>query len=318
MALLETQHVSNHDYSFQQLRHYTEKLAGVYQEGVYGATDLKVVQRGAGANMSVDVGAGDAWVKADQGTRNGLYFQTNDATVNVVVTAAHATLPRIDQAVLTVNDGTAGVGSGDTATLTVLAGTATSGATLDNRNGAAALGNNRIRLADILVPAASSSVVTANIRDRRPWARGFYNRLVRNGAGTDYSTTSSAFSVVDSTNLAIRFELAQAALVRLRLQAAVAHNVISGLSTYGFQIDGDYPLFGANLDATSLSIPCHPIVAGDYVLGQLTNTLSLAAGGHLMQLAFARETAGTTFIGMQTGQRIILEVEEITRQNVAN
>jgi hypothetical protein len=55
------------------------------------------------------------------------------------------------------------------AKLQVVAGVATVGATLDNRNNAGAAPANSILLADVLIPAASASVTTANIRDRRPF-----------------------------------------------------------------------------------------------------------------------------------------------------
>src|SRR3954465_3615681 len=108
------------------------------QEGVVGATGLKVAQRGAGANQSVDVGAGFAWVQIDTGTRNGMGHVTNDATANVDLTAANGTNPRIDQIILRWNDSSIPTGSGNVPTLEVLTGTATSGATLANRTGAAA------------------------------------------------------------------------------------------------------------------------------------------------------------------------------------
>src|SRR4051794_11835598 len=105
------------------------------QEGAVGATDLKAAQRAAGANMSVDVAAGQAWVQIDTGTRNGLGHVVNDATANVAVTASNATNPRVDQVVLQWNETAIPTGAGDVPTLRVLAGTATAGATLDNRTG---------------------------------------------------------------------------------------------------------------------------------------------------------------------------------------
>jgi hypothetical protein len=177
VALLETMHIEGHDYSFKQLRHMLQNALGRMQEGVCAASDFLVTQRGAGANMSVDVGAGNAWVDMDTGTRNGTYFQHNDAAVNVAVGAAHATLPRVDQLVLQINDPNV-TGVLDVAELKVLPGTPTAGAQISSplggsyRAGAAALGNDRIRLADILVPAAAATIVNANIVDRRQMADG--------------------------------------------------------------------------------------------------------------------------------------------------
>ena len=157
---------------FQRLRTLFDELAPAPGEGVLSYGDLRVSQRGAGANQSVDITAGTGWVRIDTGTRNGLAHCYSDATANVAVGAAHATLPRIDMVALRYNDSALPTGSGNTPTLEIIAGTATGGATLDNRTGAAALPNDCMLLADILVPAASSSVVDANIRDRRPFQAG--------------------------------------------------------------------------------------------------------------------------------------------------
>lgn len=164
----------NNPVTYARMRATMLESGGGLQEGVIGANDLKVAQRGAGANMSVDVPTGAAWVQIDTGTRNGLGHVYNDATANVTVTASNGTNPRIDQIILRWNDTSIPTGSGNVPTLEVLTGTATSGATLDNRTGAAALPNDCLRLADLLIPTSSTSVTTANIRDRRPWARGAY------------------------------------------------------------------------------------------------------------------------------------------------
>lgn len=203
MALLETMHLEGQDYTFKQLRHLLEKQAGVGQEGVVAQGDYKATQRGAGANMSVDVAAGDAWVKMDTGTRNGLYLQTNDGVVNVPVGAAHATLPRLDQLVLQVND-TNVAGALNVGELKILPGTATAGATLANRLGAAAVGNDRFVVADILVPAASVTVVNANLRDRRPWACGIDLLKVRPSAAHSY--VGAALVAIDAVNYSARVE----------------------------------------------------------------------------------------------------------------
>lgn len=135
-------------------------------EGVVNATDLAVAQRGAGANMSVDVAAGTAWVQGDSSATQPIYRCYNDATVNLAVSAAHATLPRIDIVVAEVRDAAfAGVSSDWRPR--VIAGTPTSGATLTNRAGAPALPASCLWLADVLVPGAATTVVTANIGNKR-------------------------------------------------------------------------------------------------------------------------------------------------------
>ena len=83
------------------------------------------------------------------------------------MTAAHASLPRLDQVVLRVYENTHDGSGLNTARIETVDGTATAGATLANRNGAAALPASSIRLADVLIAAASSSIPSGNISDRR-------------------------------------------------------------------------------------------------------------------------------------------------------
>lgn len=132
-------------------------------EGVVGTADMAVAQRGAGANMSVDIAAGEAWVLGESVALQGLYHGYNDATFNLTgFTSAHATLPRIDRVALRVRDAFHGDAANDL-TFVIVTGTATSGATLSNLTGAAAVAANHLLLANVLIPAASSSITTANI-----------------------------------------------------------------------------------------------------------------------------------------------------------
>lgn len=162
-------------YPFQRVRYMLEHL--VPQEGVWGAGDLKVSQRGAGANMSVDVAAGAAFVKGDTGTRQGIYHLVNDGVVNLAVPAAHGSLPRVDQVIARIFDSSVSGGS-DTPTLSILQGTATASAQCADptaasyRAGAAALPSDAIRLADIHVPATDTTITDNQIANRRQMARG--------------------------------------------------------------------------------------------------------------------------------------------------
>jgi hypothetical protein len=136
-------------------------------EGTLGAGDLAVAQRAAGANMSVDIAAGAAWVKGDDDVNaQPTYRVRNDATVNLAVSASDATKPRVDRIVARVRD-SAFAGVSLAWTLEVVPGVATTGATLANLSGAAAVPNTTLLLANVLVPAASTTVVTANIDDKR-------------------------------------------------------------------------------------------------------------------------------------------------------
>lgn len=202
MALISPEFLQTQKYSALRDR-LAFQHGGSIQPGAWDATDFKVIQRAAGASMAVDINAGFAVVGASSGGNFGYYHVQNDASItNVAVTASHATLPRIDSVYLTVNDSTNGGDANDIPAITVLAGTATSGATLDNRTGAPTPPTDALLLADLLIPAASTSVVTANIRDRRPWARGAFRRIAYTAGNIVYSMPASNPSGPGLMNLA--------------------------------------------------------------------------------------------------------------------
>jgi hypothetical protein len=148
------------------------------QEGALSALAYKVSQRGAGANMSVDVDADDAGgflVKGDAVTAQGLYFvPPHSGTINLDVAANASGNPRIDSVVLEAKDTTHDASGLTVARARIITGTPTSGATLDNRSGAPALPNGAARLADILVANGAASITDAVIRDKRTMARGAF------------------------------------------------------------------------------------------------------------------------------------------------
>jgi hypothetical protein len=116
--------------SYTRMRQLLATSGGGLQEGVIGAGDLKVSQRALGANPSVDVAVGDAWVQYDTGTRNGLSHVWSDAVANVAINASDVTNPRIDQIGVQLNDVGVGAGTGgNTPALRYVPGTATPGTT---------------------------------------------------------------------------------------------------------------------------------------------------------------------------------------------
>jgi len=113
--------------------------------------------------MSVDIAAGYAYLHATTVTAQGVYGAYNDAVYNLTgFTAAHATNPRVDRVALRLRDAFHGDAANDW-TFVILTGTATAGATLANLTGAAAVPANHLLLANILIPANATSVITANI-----------------------------------------------------------------------------------------------------------------------------------------------------------
>ena len=141
------------------LRRMTTSLVGD-TTGVVLSTDLAVTERGAGANMSVDVAAGRAFIEGDEGAFQGTYHVENRATVNLTVTASHATLDRIDLVVAKVEDSDYS-GATDAWSLAIVDGTAAGSPSAPSAPA------NSITLASIYVTALDSSIVDAQITDLR-------------------------------------------------------------------------------------------------------------------------------------------------------
>jgi hypothetical protein len=288
---------------------------GGLQAGVVGANDLKVAQRGAGANMSVDVPAGAAWVAITSGTRNGLGHVYNDATANVTVTASNATNPRIDSIILRWNDSSIPTGSGNVPTLEVATGTATAGATLDNRTGAATPTGDFLRLADILVPATSTSVVTANIRDRRPWARGAYSRIVDTGG--DYAgVVNATVLALSTTRLRMRVECSG---TTLRVIARVRHTLpatVGAEAGFAPLVDGTVPTEVSNANGIQSSTLTQNVATAYDTGAHWAWDIVPAAGSHLIDLGLRSPSGSTVHATAQLPLAFI--VEEIVRQQANN
>jgi hypothetical protein len=137
---------------------------GLIGPGVLALNDFRVAS--AGTSMVLTVGPSTAgyvnaaFIALDALGGTERYETTGQPTVTIG--AADATNPRIDRVVLTRS----GVDS-QAATPGVIVGTPSSGATLDNLTGAAAIPVGSLLLADVLVPAGAVVVASANVRDRR-------------------------------------------------------------------------------------------------------------------------------------------------------
>lgn len=121
---------------------------------------LQVTQRGAGANMSVDVAAGACVIQGDDVAGQGKYKCVNDAgAFNVTVPAAPASGTRVHRVVARIKDK---LHSGSWTTYEW-----TAELLADTGSGTPALPNSAISLARVSVTAGQVSVLTANITDDR-------------------------------------------------------------------------------------------------------------------------------------------------------
>ena len=122
--------------------------------------DLEVTQRAAGANMSVDVASGNAFIQGTDAAWQGMYHVSNDAAENLTITAADPTDDRIDLIVATVRDSTY-AGANDDWLLQVVTGTPSPAPAPPS------LPDNSLVLAEVLVGAGVTSIVDADITDER-------------------------------------------------------------------------------------------------------------------------------------------------------
>jgi hypothetical protein len=203
----------------------------------------------------------------------------------------------------------------------VLAGTATGGATLDNRTGAAALPSSAIRLADVLVAATDTAITNSEIRDRRPWARGANFRIVRNqnaAAGSDYTSTAPNIAVIDATNLSPRIECTGVP-VRATLIAGWSHSAGTGHFIYvsplvdGAGVDGMAGV-GASGASASLTAQSTGTAAN---LGVFQWEFTPAAGSHVIAPGFGTDAA-TLSVLCRTALPIVWKVEELVLQDAKN
>jgi hypothetical protein len=124
----------------------------------FGAA-LRVTQTGAGA-MSVDVASGIAHVPGDESAAQGTYVCINDAAVTLTIATADGADDRIDAVVATVRDSFYSGGDDDWL-LQVITGTAEAVPSLPT------LPNNSLLLAEVLVQASVTTILDADITDRR-------------------------------------------------------------------------------------------------------------------------------------------------------
>lgn len=144
-------------YPAAEFRQLIDKVA---RSGVCGLDDLRVTQRAAGANLTIDFKAGSAFIPGTSVARQGKFLVDSTGIVN---SGTNLLVPgsgtRTHRAIARILDKQA-AGSAYGWTLEVLE---------DTGSGMPALPASSIDLASIAVPTGSASITDAMIRDRRPW-----------------------------------------------------------------------------------------------------------------------------------------------------
>lgn len=161
MTFLTPSILNSQAYDFAALRQIWN--GRLIQSGVLNKGDLALSAKGSQPPMGITVAAGEAWIKSTSVLWNGAYHVINDAPVDLLLSAADATNPRIDRIILRMNDTTDLASLTDEATLEALPGTPTGGATLTNLNGAQTEPANSLTLGFVLVGAGVTSVAGAQI-----------------------------------------------------------------------------------------------------------------------------------------------------------
>jgi hypothetical protein len=264
--------------------------AGILQEGV--VDNSLFVTSG-----SVGFPRGGGFVK-DEGVTNRLYH-VDPGSVTLTVPANSSGNPRVDSVVID-KDGVPAY----------IAGTATVGATLNNRTGAPTVPNNSMRLADVLVANGAASVPNSVIRDRRPWARGAFYSYERPAASGDYSTSSTTFVAIDSTNMNPRIECSGLPL-RFTFEAVVSHSATN--STF-FKLLMDGATSVAETQVNSPGAGVNVPLTWSVVLP----LSAIPAGSHTFQLQYAVGISGTSTVKAGASYRPNFTLEELLRQNMAN
>lgn len=232
--------------------------------GVATSGDLCVTERGAGANMSVDVGVGGCMVGGTENAEQGSYYVHNaTAVVNVAISASDATNPRIDIIGVQIRDSEYS-GANDDARIVVVTGTP-AGVPAEPT-----LPANFLTLARVDVPALDTAIGNAQITDRR--------RRVTALGGTIVVATDATLPTVNLWNGMMAFVLSHSSFgnkpvllarsggawveaqmvgrVGCTLRRAAVQNIPSGvLTAYSFDTE-DYDSDGfIAVPATTVTIP---------------------------------------------------------------
>lgn len=277
-------------------------------EGVMGQSDFRVAQRGAGANMSVDIAAGSAVVRGDTIARQGFYHVVNDATINAAITSNSSGNPRVDRVTLQCSDSTDSGSGTDISVINVLAGTPVGGATLDNLSGAQNIPNNQLHLADVVVANGAASITDANIRSRRTFAKPLIPPLV---GLTDVDQVplvpAAGLAVISNAALSVSHTTLQTAILvtiprrivgATKLRWRYAQNSAAAMT--GNYIFAIYDASGRAVAATSSTAFTGATSSIQVRSEALTATTTFEAGAYYLFMGNTATTASSTigFVGV--------------------
>jgi hypothetical protein len=268
--------------------------------GLFASGDFAVSQRAAGANMSVDIAQGRACVDPG-GTHQGIYLarRTSATAYNTSAdggytwTAADATNPRIDLLCIEAKD-TDEDASGVTGwRFRIVDGTPSASATHQLETAAwPAVPTGCLPITAIRVPAAATTLTTANITNLNPIAGGRGSALY---TATAETTTSTSYTRLTTPDLAFVYVPNSSARLRVGYKAHWKVSVASGTQTVALFLNSQQLRYGAAAAAAAVQ---------EYAVTSLTTSYShlTTDGGNSASLGFIYGSGGADVSDVSTGQ----------------
>lgn len=271
-------------YSGSELRQFAQALLS--GEGVIGPSSLLVAQRGAGANFSVDIAAGQAAVLGGDVANQGTYVCTNTAgAYNLVTPGAPGSGTRYHRVVAQVRDKTCN-GSWTTYDwVPVLV--------QDTGAGLPAEPASSVSLAQVAITLGQASVLNANITDLRPiiqplqpYAGAFASvdtgETTASGSFTDLTTTGPFVTVVTGTT------------AKVSLYCKGGSDSAVGGTLMGYAVTGASTIAAA----VPYSIGNYKLPAGSYLyVGATFLQTGLIPGSNTFTAKYLANSAGNATFG---------------------
>jgi hypothetical protein len=277
---------------------YTAQGSGIL--GITGA-DGKVTQNGT-PNMSVNVAPFRCVVAGTENALQGIYQGWLDASANVVIAASDPSNPRIDLIVARFKDAQY---SGATNSFTVEAVTGTAAGSPV----APAAPANSFIIAQIAVAAAATTVVTANITDKRVWTAPRSWVMPWGIVGVAIVTSNSQGTItaeVDVTGLTTSWTAVANRVYRTKTYIEAASSV--GTDVIQTKIcDGS----SAQLQRSELTLPSTTF--GQTILCELVEIGTVAAGVATRKLRILRAsgTGVVSIVNAASNRPFIITVEDL-------
>lgn len=261
-------------------------------EGITDLGALAVSQRGAGANMSVDVAAGQAVVQGDDSSVQGMYGVWNDATKNLTISASDPTNARYDLVVARVKDSFYS-GATDAFSLEVITGTPAGSPAEPS------LPNNCLKLASVLVAAGATSITNAAITDKRALTRPWHTAWGIVGYAAQTATQSGFITEADIAGCSVTFTAVAGRRYRTTLripdvQCGASTVCLPRIKANGTQIGGGSGTvgFGSSIDFSIMA-------------------LSTGTGASATHKGTCISSGGTTYLSAAADNPIWILVEDI-------